>query len=115
MSRIKHIRFIDANGEEMEVIGEIENVTRDYPDYKRIVKIWYQGGSEEWKPIDGFRGLYQISSHRQVKSLPRASNGFKTQMLKPFMNNGYEVVVLRRNNQSFQRRITTLVRRHFED
>lgn len=44
-----------------------------------------QNQVEQWKDIDGYEGLYQVSSLGHVKSIPR--KGSKGGILKPFPNN----------------------------
>lgn len=56
---------------------------------------------EEWRPIDGYEGLYEISNIGRVKSFARVimrSNGtpwsIQERILKPGKNKGYEYVNL---------------------
>lgn len=65
---------------------------------------------EEWKDINGFEGLYQVSNHGRVKSLKRVikrknrgefsdSYPVKEKILKPYVNSiGYETVTLHDKN-----------------
>ena len=71
---------------------------------------------EEWKDIEGYEGLYQVSDWGNVKSLPRlskrsASRHRGTSILinerilkQSFQTSGYKVVVLCKdgNNRQFQ-------------
>ena len=60
--------------------------------------------NEEWRDIQGFEGLYQISNYGRVKSLDHyASNGFKEilyqgKILKLHPHNGYLITHLCKNN-----------------
>lgn len=56
---------------------------------------------EEWRPVVGFEGLYEVSNQGRVRSLPRTRRcghhdvTFKGKMLKPIKGkNGYLVVQL---------------------
>ena len=71
---------------------------------------------EVWKDIDGFEGLYQVSSFGRVKSLKRyvkKSNG-KTMLVnericKPFVNKGYFYVTLSKNGHQPNKKVHRLV------
>lgn len=79
---------------------------------------------EQWKDIDGYEGLYQISNYGRVKSLPKSwllTNNFGThwvtkeeRILSPIINNkGYYVVSLVKDKRKKQFRIHQLVATHF--
>lgn len=59
---------------------------------------------EIWKDIEGFEGLYQVSSYGRIKSLSRSINSrnnkpriSKDKILKPItLNNGYQSIFLGR-------------------
>ena len=76
---------------------------------------------EEWKDIEGFEGVYQVSSLGRVKTLDRyltASYGSKQfrkgQIIKGVvMPNGYLVVGLWRNNKSKSQYVHRLVAKAF--
>ena len=79
---------------------------------------------EIWKDIEGFEGLYQVSSFGRVKSLPKKweiSNNFGTfwvvkdeRMLSPVISNkGYYVLSLVNNKRKKQFRVHQLVAKHF--
>ena len=53
---------------------------------------------EQWKDIQGYEGLYQVSNLGKVKSLNYLHTG-KEQILKPGKNNGYLAVVLCKNGK----------------
>ena len=59
---------------------------------------------EQWKDIDGFEGLYKVSSHGSVKRLGR-----NERKLKPRMCKGYETVCLCKNGIRHNRRLNRLV------
>jgi predicted DNA-binding protein YlxM (UPF0122 family) len=59
---------------------------------------------ETWKAIPGYKGLYEISSHGQVRSLPREVRGkgnytTKERMLKPWKNREYLQVSLTKKEE----------------
>lgn len=54
---------------------------------------------EQWKPVEGFEGLYEVSNLGEVKSLNYHRTG-KEKILKPGKNgNGYFQVALRRDGK----------------
>lgn len=68
---------------------------------------------EDWKPIVGFDGLYEVSSLGRVRSLPRVvidKNGKRTRYLKGRIlqnvcaQTGYHMVSLHRNAERVSRR-----------
>lgn len=82
--------------------------------------MFFYGGkmeTEMWRDIEGFEGLYQISSYGRVKSLQMYTMGRiikRDKILKPFSNgNGYLVVHLRKNNKRFVKYVHRLVSEAF--
>lgn len=70
--------------------------------------------SELWKDIEGYEGLYQISSHGRVKSFPRKAT--KGGIVKPSMTTtGYLCVHLSKNGQVRTLQVHRLVAKHFID
>jgi hypothetical protein len=71
---------------------------------------------EIWKDIEGYEGLYQVSTFGNIKSLPKRK-GFlftKERILKPKLTiKGYLEVTLRKNNYSNYKRINRLVAEAF--
>jgi len=73
--------------------------------------------NEEWKPIEGYEGLYEVSNLGRVRSLPREVKGHKgTPYLRPgcILKNhidykGYEYVVLTVNAKGIQKKVHRLV------
>lgn len=65
------------------------------------------GGAEEWRPVLGYEGLYEVSSTGKVRSLDRIgtmSNGvrrrYRGRALAPGISNkGYQYVILCRDGQ----------------
>ncbi|MDF2036578.1 NUMOD4 domain-containing protein [Cytobacillus oceanisediminis] len=65
---------------------------------------------EQWRDIEGYEGIYQVSSNGRVK---RVGNG-KERILKPSSNNlGYHIVTLSANNQRKTQSVHRLVALHF--
>ena len=69
--------------------------------------------TEIWKPIEGYEGLYEVSSYGNVRSLPR--NGLKGKQLKLNINNhnGYVYVCLSKENHRLNKRAHVLVAKAF--
>lgn len=72
--------------------------------------------NEQWLPIIGFEGLYEVSSHGLVRSLPRKVNGpkgprqMRGRVLRPRQHNdGRYAVQLWKNNTGYSRLVQTLV------
>lgn len=81
--------------------------------------ISYISTMEEWKDINGFEGLYQVSNFGNVKSLARYVNHWqgglrfrKEKILKPFIKQGYHYVDFGRKKQY---RVHRLVAQTFLD
>src|ERR1700748_3555417 len=76
---------------------------------------------EKWKDIEGYEGLYRISSFGRVKSLPRQKNGrwgnivmTKERILRPGMSKRkYLGVVLYKDKNDASFNIHVLVATHF--
>lgn len=72
---------------------------------------------EIWKDIEGYEGLYQISSLGRVKSLDRydyIGRFFRGKTLKPIIhNNGYAFISLSKNGESECKSIHRIVAKHF--
>ena len=69
---------------------------------------------EIWKDIEGFEGLYQVSSFGNIKSLPRKGTVCFPKILKPGRDsNGYLFVTLSRNNVRKHCSIHVLVAKAF--
>ena len=69
--------------------------------------------NENWKDIEGYNGLYQISNLGRVKSLNYRNTG-KEKILKPCkINNGYLLVALCKNGKSKHYLVHRLVAEHF--
>lgn len=68
---------------------------------------------EEWKDIEGYEGLYQVSNLGNVKSLPR--KGTQGGLLKPAIKwGGYYGVALTKNGRTKWFRINRLVLQAFK-
>lgn len=68
---------------------------------------------EQWKDIEGYEGLYQISSYGRVKSLGNDKTR-KEKILTPHPNEiGYQRVGLRKNGKQKWERIHRLVAKAF--
>jgi hypothetical protein len=74
---------------------------------------------EEWKDIEGFEGLYQISSLGRVQSLERkcpGGNNIRTvpaKILSMGNSRGYNLVHLAKNGKMYPFRVHCLVAKHF--
>lgn len=76
---------------------------------------------EEWRPIKGYEGLYEVSNFGRVKSLQRNSKGknnsiriLKEKIIKPSKNKeGYLVVCLCNNGKLKIKRVHRLVAETF--
>jgi hypothetical protein len=67
---------------------------------------------EEWKAIEGYEGLYEVSNMGNVKSLPR--HGTKGGLLIPRIDcNGYAEVGLMKNAKRKNQKIHLLVAKYF--
>lgn len=76
--------------------------------------------NEIWKDIEGYEGLYQVSSLGRVKSLERIvskSNGRRMyvaeRILKSFFNRGYEYVTLSKETKQPNLKVHRLVAEAF--
>jgi len=49
---------------------------------------------EVWKDVNGYEGLYQVSSHGNVRSLLRKNTGIKRYLRFNILRNGYKNVTL---------------------
>lgn len=69
---------------------------------------------ERWRPVAGFEGAYEVSSHGRVKSLPRTTTkgGFLTPKIAR-KRGGYPVVGLVMNGKQSTRSIHSLVAEAF--
>lgn len=69
--------------------------------------------TEHWKPISGYEGLYEISSHGRVKSLRRmtrtGNRSVPERIMKPDIMKGYHCVVLQKDGNVKVFRIHRLV------
>lgn len=68
---------------------------------------------EEWKPVVGYEGIYEVSSIGRVRSLGRIHYGgrnfLKGQMLNPVTTRGYHRVALRKDGKGTNHKISRLV------
>lgn len=98
-----------------EAVGQTFNdVSRGmnyaYDNVEKIIDQLEEPEIEEelWKDIEGYEGLYQVSSSGRVK---RVKSG---RILKPGLNQkGYEIVSLSKNNTKSMKRVNRLVAQHF--
>lgn len=74
-------------------------------------------GTEEWKDISGYEGLYQVSTEGRIKSIPRITNGIVCNggILKQSVNNvnGYCYVKLYKNGKGKTMRVHCIVMNTF--
>ena len=67
---------------------------------------------EEWKDIEGYDGLYQVSSEGRVRSLPR--NTTKGQIIKPsIQNTGYYYVLLYKDGKAIRKTLHRIIAKAF--
>lgn len=73
--------------------------------------------TEEWKPIEGFEGIYEVSNLGRVKSLKRITDEIHhipCKILKPTTNkDGYVRVGMRKNKKQFSKTVHRLVAEAF--
>ena len=76
--------------------------------------------TEEWRPIEGYEGLYEVSNTGRVRSLDRyvrsKSKSYRLQkgsILSPFTTNGYLCVILQASQVTRKFRIHRLVAQAF--
>lgn len=89
----------------------------DHQDNPQFDEWAIVGAEEEWRPVVGFEGLYEVSSHGRVRSLerrvPHKRNGsqlVRGRILKLQPNNGgYLAVQMWRDNQIHRRLVHTVV------
>lgn len=72
--------------------------------------------NEQWKPIDGYEGYYEVSDMGRVRSIDRVVTRSgsipvmrKGRILRPGKGNGYSFVTLQKNGRSERRKISRLV------
>ncbi len=63
---------------------------------------------EEWKPVVGYEGKYEVSSHGRVRSLPRQATPGKIRKLQP-LKDGYKRVSLCKGGVCVHKRVHRLV------
>lgn len=71
---------------------------------------------EIWKDIEGYEGLYQISSFGRIKSLKRLGEDGRQlpeKILKTSNSHGYRSIVLRKNGKSWTYSVHRLVGKTF--
>ncbi len=54
---------------------------------------------EEWRPVVGWEGVYEVSSHGRVKRIKRACRAIAGLILKTVSSKGYQLVKLCKNNE----------------
>lgn len=70
------------------------------------------GAKEEWKPVVGYEGLYEVSNLGRIKSLPR--NKTKGGIMKQFKSVGYMYVGLHKDGKATPKRVHKLVMMAFD-
>lgn len=91
------------------------------PPFLFIILIKGEGSMEEWKDIIGYEGLYQVSSHGNVRSFDRVMKGKNnTSRLRKGVvfstkvsGNSYVCVSLTKNNKTSSHNVHKLVATHF--
>lgn len=65
-----------------------------------------------WKDVEGFEGLYKVSSEGVLVSLPRC--GTKGGVIKRFKTNrGYEIYTISKNGKPYHKSVHRLFAQHF--
>lgn len=72
---------------------------------------------EEWRDIEGFKGLYQVSNMGRVRSLDHETNGkrYRGKVLSTRVTEGYPMVRLSRGSEKVSKRVHRLVASAFID
>lgn len=66
--------------------------------------------TEQWKPVAGYEGYYEVSSEGRVRSLARGRNRRTGQILRPSLDRkGYHVINLCRDGRQKQHKVHRLV------
>lgn len=71
---------------------------------------------EEWRPIKGYEGQYEVSNHGRIKSLSREENNrtLKDRIMKQYVGKtGYMQVRLCKNNQTKLWKVHDLIAKSF--
>lgn len=68
---------------------------------------------EEWKDVEGYEGLYQVSNLGRVKSLNYKRTGVEQVLIPQNDKDGYSQIGLRKNNKKTTIKIHRLVAIHF--
>lgn len=70
---------------------------------------------EEWRDIEGFEGIYQVSNMGRVRSLAHETNGkhYKGKILSSGVSAGYHLVRLSKGNEKVSKRVHRLVAEAF--
>ena len=89
---------------------------KTFNEAMEIVRNFYPVEKEEWKSINGFKGLYEISNFGKVKSLERKGTEgrfIREKILKNGIQNGYLNVSLNKEGQGYTFTIHRLVAEAF--
>lgn len=70
-------------------------------------------GQEKWLDVVGYEGLYQVSDHGRVRSLPRATTSGRVLRIQVNAKNKYCYVCLSKNNKQANKRVHVLVANAF--
>lgn len=65
--------------------------------------------NEEWRPVSGYEGLYEVSNFGRVKSLPRNGTINRERIIKPGLFKKYLGVSLNKNNKRTSHLVHRLV------
>lgn len=70
---------------------------------------------EKWKPVSGWKGLYEVSNMGRVRSLPRQGKYrmYGGKVLIPVMKNGYHAISLNKNRRGHVEYVHRLVLKAF--
>lgn len=86
--------------------------TPTYPSLISVAEEGYNMSKEEWRPVVGYEGWYEVSSFGRVKRV-RKSQGSKCSILKNKTNTPYNRVCLYRDNHPAYKEVHRLVAEAF--
>lgn len=77
----------------------------------------YVAGADVWRPVVGYEGLYEVSGHGQVRSVPRTDSLGRPQggvILKTYLSYGYQALKLSKDGKKRHHDVHVLVLESFK-